>query len=1321
VQALISAGGTSAVSCPTATTIPFTSTIHISQDASGSPGRITFDGGGSSGSSFVYWPNTQINAIGRDTIDGNPLNVNQSIIWLGDPLEHNGPTDVEVDGQHLYWAGESPIGRANLDGSNADLSFITPFLGPDEIAVDREHIYWADPVGAGIARANLDGSGVNDSFIPGVDATQGLAVDGAHIYWAERTAARIGRANLDGSDVDQSFITGLRAPVEGVEVDGQYIYWADAAAGTVGRATIDGNPANVDASFIKGAISPADVAVDYQHVYWANQFVGPPSGGGTIGRANLDGSDADQSFINADSRLGPSCPGQPLDTRCGPESVAVSVPTGPDCLRQQVPPPPPVGGAVFARPLDANSQDANVVVLPAGSTWSGEGTCVGIALGAAEVMTHPTSISVAPGGAVLLRDQDAGLLSAWGAKNVGAGDPTPVLFPGRSDWKTTEANVVDPETLLANYNGCRACVLANNLHLIPGQPSPDVAYQQDLSGARLSRATLTGNFEGWNMSGANLTGAVLDHTRVDRAMFDRADLRGARLTALTYTAPPRFPGVRVGPFNGACTTFQDTDLLNARLTPARPDPGCETSPLLPGSTAPLDLLVLLAHTYGANVDFADARFVVDARNRGELAGVDLHGISLAGASFVGFPADFAKTKFDGASLQNTSFELADLSGATFANAHAAGASFRDGHLNGASFAGPTTDLEGADLVEADLTDASFQSADLTDAAVNRALAVRTDFNSVIAPGVVFDHAHIYGDGQAFEAARNLKGADFDGAVLAGDVGGGKGFDLTGADLTGGATFDGAQCIHCNFSGSHLDGAVFSKAYLPGAVLSGATLAGANLADAWLYCGDLSNTSCAKLPGSQPQWAWPLTLGSGETSVSVPFPTTALTGVSLADVDVCPDGEKPNSSTGCEGHLLPDEAGAPLIPAPCSAAGLGACPTVTKTLFDATSIGSPLAVTAAAPPTWATTLPSGRGSYVGLDDGTVRLVADDGSAQIVVAGSHGSQCPAPTQACGDDHPATQALLGAPTGLAVGLDGSLYLADPVLHRVRRIDPSGDISTVAGTGVACDPAAPACGDGGPATAAALAGPNGVWIDPSGDLWIADGRRGIREVLPDGSITTVGVGPGAYDLQSVAGDVTGNLYATTNNPDYLIKIDLATEQVTPVVGTGTSGYNGNTNSLGTLLPGTAVQIDQPQGLSIALNGNVVFADAGNSLIRAYVPPSLPSSSGHVIDLGGLVANDTPQAGFNGDLHPANQTELDHPQGVTVTRGALFVVADTHNTRLRQLGPNPPAPHLGGRQPRKPCPHAPATGRRATPPQRHPHSRRPLGHGPPPARPCRR
>jgi DNA-binding SARP family transcriptional activator len=196
--------------------------------------------------------------------------------------------------------------------------------------------------------------------------------------------------------------------------------------------------------------------------------------------------------------------------------------------------------------------------------------------------------------------------------------------------------------------------------------------------------------------------------------------------------------------------------------------------------------------------------------------------------------------------------------------------------------------------------------------------------------------------------------------------------------------------------------------------------------------------------------------------------------------------------------------------------------------------------------------------------------------------------------------------------------------------------------------------------------------------------GRMRFREVPPNGDMTTVQTGAaGTYDVVSVAGDATGNLYAATKDPDYLIQVNLASGQTTTVVGTGTSGYNGNSDPNTGLLPGTKVQVNGPQSLSVALNGDVVFADTGNHLIRAYVP-----SSGYVADpLAGLVSGGTPQKGFNGDGHWADETELDLPAGVTVTRGALLVVADTGNSRVRQIGPSPLPPELGRPGPLLPGP----------------------------------
>ena len=164
---------------------------------------------------------------------------------------------------YVYWTNTNlpAIGRANLDGSNPNQSFIPAAL-PRGVAVDAHHIYWGIYPNA-IGRANLDGSNVNTSFITGASLPDGVAVDSDYIYWANSNSQAIGRADIDGSDPNQSFITGANAP-QGVAVDADHIYWTnpgtDVTGGTLGRADIDGSDPNQ--SFITGATHPSDVVVD---------------------------------------------------------------------------------------------------------------------------------------------------------------------------------------------------------------------------------------------------------------------------------------------------------------------------------------------------------------------------------------------------------------------------------------------------------------------------------------------------------------------------------------------------------------------------------------------------------------------------------------------------------------------------------------------------------------------------------------------------------------------------------------------------------------------------------------------------------------------------------------------------------------------------------------------------------------------------------------------------------------------------------------------------------------------------------------------------
>src|SRR5207237_10146572 len=129
-------------------------------------------------------------------------------------------------------------------------------------------------------------------------------------------------------------------------------------------------------------------------------------------------------------------------------------------------------------------------------------------------------------------------------------------------------------------------------------------------------------------------------------------------------------------------------------------------------------------------------------------------------------------------------------------------------------------------------------------------------------------------------------------------------------------------------------------------------------------------------------------------------------------------------------------------------------------------------------------------------------ADPGSTRVRRVGADGMiTTGAGTGAAsygGDGGPATQAQLYNPSAIAIGPDGSLYVADVYNNRIRRVGPDGMITTVAGTG-----AGGYGGDGGPATAAQLTSPYGVTVGPDGRLYIAASyNQRVRRVGPDGII---------------------------------------------------------------------------------------------------------------------------------------------------------------------------------------------------------------------------
>ena len=268
--------------------------------------------------------------------------------------------------------------------------------------------------------------------------------------------------------------------------------------------------------------------------------------------------------------------------------------------------------------------------------------------------------------------------------------------------------------------------------------------------------------------------------------------------------------------------------------------------------------------------------------------------------------------------------------------------------------------------------------------------------------------------------------------------------------------------------------------------------------------------------------------------------------------------------------------------------------------------------------------------------------------------------AATALIGGDIVATTVGLTNPGGVATDRHGNVYLADSSGHRIRRVDATGAITTIAGNGTPGF-----SGDGGPATSAQLTFPQAVAIDGLGNVYIADTYNyRVRRVDQDGIITTIagtgGVGTGgdggdATNAQitqplGVAVDGLGNVYIADNFDNKIRRVDPS-GVITTLAGTGAPGYTGDHG------PATAATIQKPSGVAVEGLNNVYIADSGNNCIRR-----VDATTGIITTVAG-----TGVAGAGGDMGPAITAQLSNPLGVTVDRDGTIVIADG-DSRVRRV-----------------------------------------------------
>jgi streptogramin lyase len=143
----------------------------------------------------------------------------------------------------------------------------------------------------------------------------------------------------------------------------------------------------------------------------------------------------------------------------------------------------------------------------------------------------------------------------------------------------------------------------------------------------------------------------------------------------------------------------------------------------------------------------------------------------------------------------------------------------------------------------------------------------------------------------------------------------------------------------------------------------------------------------------------------------------------------------------------------------------------------------------------------------------------------------TQCSSPTATCGDGGFAASANLGEPFGVAVDNAGNLYIADLGDNRVRKVDVTGTITTVAGNGIPCSSPTTNCGDGGPGTSANLNGPRVVAVDSVGNVYIADANDNrIRKLTVNTGVITTIAGNGSSCSPSTANCGDGGAAASAS-----------------------------------------------------------------------------------------------------------------------------------------------------------------------------------------------
>jgi sugar lactone lactonase YvrE len=313
---------------------------------------------------------------------------------------------------------------------------------------------------------------------------------------------------------------------------------------------------------------------------------------------------------------------------------------------------------------------------------------------------------------------------------------------------------------------------------------------------------------------------------------------------------------------------------------------------------------------------------------------------------------------------------------------------------------------------------------------------------------------------------------------------------------------------------------------------------------------------------------------------------------------------------------------------------------------AAQLGQPAGVAVAA---------NGAVYFTEYDYACIRKVQPDGTIVTLVGGDDVEEGDA-----GDGGPASAALLRSPYGLALLPDGSLYIADSGNDRIRVISPDGIIRTAFGTGESGY-----SGDGGSASEAVFLTPCGLALGVDGSLYIADTDNScIRRVEPGGRICAIaGTGVAGYSRDGrpaktaqlnrpfgIAMSRTGSLYVADygNSRVRCIRSDGT---IDTVAGTGLWGYDGDEG------PATLAASNGPIAIAVGPGDEICVSDNHNNRVRII------HTDGRIGTLAG-----TGQPGYAGDGGPAAEAQLKHPAGLAFGQHGHLYLADSGNYRIRRI-----------------------------------------------------